>query len=383
MTRHDWQDFQEPLSQLQSQSRFRKLVPRTSDGVLIQQPDGRRLINFGSNDYLGLAMENRGQQRSETCSGAGASALVCGWTRQHEQLAANLAAFEQTESAVLFPSGFAACSGTIATLCREGDLILSDRLNHASLIDGCRLSRAECLVYPHRDVDFIATTLQQKRSQYKRVWIVSEAVFSMDGHVAPLIDLVDVAERFEATMIVDEAHGTGVLGEHLSGACEEFDVKDRIAIRLGTLSKAIGSQGGFVVGPKIISDYLVNHCRPLIFSTALSPLAVDAAAHFFRIRDELKSRRSIVCQHSQRLRAALGRTSDPIETKVPIVPIVVGSDSDAMQLSDLLLQQGFYVPAIRPPTVPEGTSRLRVSLSAAHQSEMLDRLINVLKSRIS
>ncbi|OYP28339.1 aminotransferase class I/II-fold pyridoxal phosphate-dependent enzyme [Rhodopirellula sp. MGV] len=377
MSGKDWQDFEQALGQLHAQSRFRELIPRRWNGIEISDQQGQTLVNFGSNDYLGLAIE--AAATSDVLMGAGASALVCGWTEQHELLANQLARFEQTERAVLFPSGFAACSGTIATLCQEGDLIVSDQLNHASLIDGCRLSRAERVVYPHRDVQFVSELLQRDRQRYRRVWIVTETVFSMDGHVAPLAELVDISERHNAELIVDEAHGTGILGEHMSGACEAFGLKDRIAIRLGTLSKAIGSQGGFVVCPNVIADYLINRCRSLIFSTALSPLAVESALRFFATGAGLLNRRDRVTRLASSLRSQLGLSCSELEMQVPIVPIVIGSDEDAMEMSRRLVEHRLFVPAIRPPTVPEGTARLRVSLSAAHTDEMLSRLVDAVR----
>ena len=207
----------ERLAKLRDECRLRSLVPRVAHGVRIVEADGSELINFGGNDYLGLAAE---RASSPVSTGSQASALVCGWTEIHQRLAETIAEFESTESAVLFPSGFAACSGTIATLAESGDLILSDELNHASLIDGCRLSRAECVVYPHRNVDAVEETLKARRNAFARTWIVTDGVFSMDGHVAPLEPLVALAEKYDAFLIVDEAHGTGVLGETGSGVAK-------------------------------------------------------------------------------------------------------------------------------------------------------------------
>ena len=179
--------------------------------------------------------------------GATASGLVCGWTDRHEKLAEAIAIFEGTEASVVFPTGYAACMGTVATLGRKADLILSDQLNHASLIDGCRLARAEVSVFPHRDVDAVEHVLRKRSSEFRTTWIVTESVFSMDGHVAPLAELCELADRYGAKLIVDEAHGTGVLGETGRGACQALNVDARVPIRIGTLSKAIGAQGGFVL----------------------------------------------------------------------------------------------------------------------------------------
>jgi 8-amino-7-oxononanoate synthase len=389
-----WDDFRQSLQRLREQDRLRRLTPRRIEGVELVEADGRRLINFGSNDYLGLASTfpvgpASSPPRAATGSGepvaprvgpigATASGLVCGWTDHHERLARRLAEFEGTERTVLFPSGYAACSGTLATLAGPQDLILSDQLNHASLIDGCRLSKAQRVIYPHRDVAAVEEQLRQRRSAHRRVWIVTDAVFSMDGHVAPLEGLCRLARQHEATVVVDEAHGTGVLGEQLSGACEALGVKDQVPIRIGTLSKALGSQGGFVACPGVIADVLINRCRSLIFSTALALPAVRAAAAALQGLANLGDRRRRVASHARRLRAAVGLPAEGIEAMVPIVPIEVGRDAAAVAASQRLERLGLFVPAIRPPTVPEGRARLRVSLSAAHSDAMLGRLIDAL-----
>lgn len=367
MSRFDY--LERRLEQLIDQDRLRRLVPRQIDGNELVV-NHSRLQNFGSNDYLGLA--DRSVQAA--AGGSAASALVCGWTNTHQQLAQELAAFESSESAVLFPSGYAACSGTIATLAERGDLILSDELNHASLIDGCRLSRAERVIYPHRDCRFVEKKLSEIRTRFERVWIVTDGVFSMDGHLAPLPQLADIGDRYNATLVVDEAHGTGVLGARGRGVCEWLAVEDRVPIRIGTLSKAIASQGGFVVGPRVVVDYLVNRCRSLIFSTALAPAAVAAARRSLRMIISEPQRREVLQQLSQQVRESLALPAGPTERGVPIIPVVLGSEGKAVDAAHQLIQQGFYVPAIRPPTVPTGTARLRISLSATHDAEIVGRL---------
>ena len=373
------------LRELTTKGRLRELVPRRIDGAWIELADGRRLINFGGNDYLGFASRSS----PGGASGSGASPLVCGWTDSHQRLAETIARFEATEAAVLFPSGFAACSGTIATLAQEGDLIVSDQLNHASLIDGCRLARAKCQIFPHRDCDDLEAKLTRCRTEFHQVWIVTDGVFSMDGHVAPLRRLCEIAQRFDAHLIVDEAHATGVLGATGSGLCEELGVKDRVPIRIGTLSKAIGSQGGFVAAPRVVVDFLINRCRSLIYSTALSPASVAAAAESLEAIRLDPERRLDLQNASRRLRSELGIDVRPPEDRppedrlpesmVPIVPLIVGDDACAVEASIALAESGFYVPAIRPPTVAEGTSRLRISLSAMHDESMVAALTKRLR----
>jgi 8-amino-7-oxononanoate synthase len=386
----DFRDLQTQLDQLGDSQRLRRLVPRRVEGVSLIDADGRRLLNFGGNDYLGLAAEGH---QPHPHAGSGASPLVCGWTEAHQRLADRIADFESTESAVLFPSGFAACSGTIATLPQPADLILSDQLNHASLIDGCRLSRAVCLVYPHRDTQWLERTLNRRRSEFDRVWIVTDGVFSMDGHVAPLDRLCELADRHHACLIVDEAHATGVLGDSGAGTCEAFGVKQRVAIRIGTLSKAIGGQGGFVAGPRVIVDYLINRCRSLIYSTALEPGAVATASNGFDLIRDQPQRRDRVQRLARRVRGELAIETpareggnpalvQSIEASVPIIPIVLGTDRRAVAASQRLAELGLFVPAIRPPTVPHGTARLRVSLSAAHDDPMIDALIAAVRDQL-
>ena len=375
----------EKLNRLRETQSLRLLRPFRHEGRILIDTQQRRLINFGSNDYLGLAQFVA--STTDLRSGAGASALVTGYTTLHDDLCDKLAAFEQSEAAVLFPSGFAACSGVVATLAEENDLLLSDQLNHASLIDGCRLSRATRFVYPHRDAGAVSELLRTHRHKFARAWIVTDGVFGMDGDVAPLNELCSVAERFDAHVIVDEAHATGVLGEDGSGACAEMGVKDKVAIRIGTLSKAIGAHGGFVVGPQVVIDYLVNHCRTLIFSTAASPLTIAAAiAGLDAIQSDPERRlmvRSLAKQLRERLRALSPTCVPPTQiSEVPIVPFIVGSNDRALRISERLYQQGFLVPAIRPPTVPEGTARLRISLTSSHVMEDVDNLLDALRSAV-
>ncbi len=366
------------LARLDARDQLRRLVPRRHDGIFWIDENGRRLINFGSNDYLGLAAS---KTVDAVATGAGASALVSGWTVEHEALATRIAEFESTEAAVLFPSGYAACSGTVAALAGANDVIFSDQFNHASLIDGCRLSRAKCIVYPHRNTDFLTKSLTECRHLFERVWIVTDAVFSMDGNIAPLVELCDISDRFDAALIVDEAHGTGVLGTTGGGLCEALEVKERVPIRIGTLSKAVGTQGGFVAAPRVVIDFLVNRCRPLIFSTSLAPAAVRAADQAIKSFPYQRDIRERVQGHAKRVRRSMSLLTDcEIENGIPIVPYILGDEAATIAASKRLAEAGLYVPAIRPPTVPIGTSRLRISLSAAHDDTMINTLLNALTS---
>ncbi|MBX3438788.1 MAG: 8-amino-7-oxononanoate synthase [Planctomycetaceae bacterium] len=347
--------------------------------------DGRRLINFASNDYLGLAGDERlrqaAQQVLDACgTGAAASALICGRSPWHERLEEKLASFEGTEAALLFPTGYAANVGAIAALVGRGDAVFSDALNHASLIDGCRLSRAEVCVFPHRDVDRLAEQLKQQRGARRRL-IVTDGIFSMDGDPAPLIELAELAERFDAMLLVDEAHATGVLGESGRGTCAHYGVESSHLVRVGTLSKGLGTLGGFVAGSSELIEYLWNRARTQVFSTALPPALCAAALCALEIAQNEPQRRRHVCHLSVQLRRALVNLDVPvpIDGDVPIIPIILGGAERAVRISASLARDGLLVPAIRPPTVPQGTSRLRISLSAAHSPDVVD----VLARRIS
>jgi 8-amino-7-oxononanoate synthase len=342
-----------------------------------------QLINFGSNDYLGLASDPRVIDAATGAAwrfgwGAGASPLVSGWRAAHEELAEAVARFENTEAAVVFPSGFAANCGTIAALVGPGDAVYADRLSHACLIAGAKLSGASLRVFPHNDADRLEATLRREQGRYRRCLIVTEGVFSMDGDLAPLAALVAIAERFGAMLLVDEAHATGVIGPDGRGACSSSGVADRVPIRVGTLSKALGSIGGFVAGSNRLIAHLVNRASTLLFSTALPPAAASAALVALRIAEAEPWRRERACSLADRLRRELSAAYAISESTGPIVPLIVGQPVEALRLAGALSQLGLFVPAIRAPTVPRGTDRLRITVTAAHTDEDIARLIAAL-----
>ncbi len=367
-----------------------------SEGLLrqrrrvVSQPDGwcqienHRLRNFASNDYLNLAHDSRlaeaaRQAIKEAGIGATASALVMGRSAFHEALEQRLAEFEGQESAVLFPTGYAANVGTISALADDRDIIFCDRLNHASLIDGCRLSGARFQVYRHRQLDKLKAAFH-RATGYQRRWIITDSIFSMDGDPAPLADLCDIAERFEARLIVDEAHATGIFGENGRGVAEWQGVEHRIAVRVGTLSKALGALGGFVAGPAVLTDWLWNKARTQVFSTALPPAVCAAACRAVELMEELCDRRQSLLALAHLLRYELTKRGleIPPDCVAPIVPVIVGDAEKAVRTARRLEQAGFLVAAIRPPTVPQGTSRIRITLTAAHTEEDVHRLVSEL-----
>ena len=347
--------------------------------------DGVSLLDFSSNDSLNLAGDPRVTEAAALAtrqfgSGARASALVSGRGPLHAELEQTLAEFEGTEAAILFPSGFAANLGLLNAVMSRGDLVCADRLNHASLIDGCRSSDATFRVYRHNELDRLARVLETTPA--RRKFIVSDGVFSMDGDLAPLSELCDLAERHDAAVLVDEAHGTGVYGEHGRGVSELQGVEDRVAARIGTLSKAIGAIGGFVSGSTDLIEWLWNRGRTQVFSTAIPPSACAAAIAALGIIRAEPARRHTLMQQSAQLRDDLltqgWRLPDAVAG--PIIPVIVGSAAAAVAASERLLQAGCFVPAIRPPTVPQNTARLRISLSCAHQDAEIHRLVTALQS---
>ena len=346
----------------------------------------RRLVNFGSNDYLGLASDPRLAEAAAEAAwihgwGAGASPLVTGWHAPHEALAADLAEFEEVEAVALFPTGFAANLGTIGALVGSSDAVYLDRLNHASLIDGARLSGASVRVFPHRDADRLDAILARERRRFRRVLIATDGVFSMDGDLAPLAELAEIADRHGAMLLIDEAHATGVIGPDGRGSAAACGLDSGSHVRVGTLSKALGSLGGFAAGSARVVRQIVNAARPLIYSTGLPPAAASAAREALRISRVEPWRRARVIGLGDRLRGecrVLGLAV--VDSTGPIVPLTIGDPTATLRLADALLEAGMLVPAIRPPTVPRGTSRLRVSLSASHRDEDLSTLMGALRS---
>jgi len=378
----DWIDGE--LARLDDLGLRRRLSARSGPQAARLVLDGRELTNFGSNDYLGLAADPRlvGAAIEATRQegwGSGASPLVTGRSASHRKLEERLADFEGTEAALVFSSGFAANAGTIAALVGPGDVVFSDSKNHASLLDGCRLSRADVRVYAHGDWQRLETLLA-KGAAYRRRLIVTDSLFSMDGDLAPLKELADLSERSHAMLMIDEAHATGVFGNRGRGVAEELGVEDRVHVRVGTLSKALGCMGGFVAGKRTLIEWLVNRARPYVFSTA-APAAVAAAAiaALDIVRDEPGRRQTLRAQ-ADWLRANLTRQGWHVGPSASqIIPLRVGDPAAAVALGVALRQRGLLVPAIRPPTVPDGESCLRISLTSGHTPEMAAALAGVLQ----
>jgi 8-amino-7-oxononanoate synthase len=341
--------------------------------------DGRTLLNFGANDYLGYAGDVRLTKAASKAAcaegfGAGASPLVSGQSHAHERLERAVAELLGVEAALVFPSGFAANTATIAALVGPRDVIATDSRNHASIIDGCRLSGARVETYPHRDLAALDALLAGAREARRRL-IVTDTLFSMDGTVAPLAGLCDLAHRYAAMLMVDEAHATGVFGGRGSGLVEETATADGVHVRVGTLSKALGAAGGFVAGSGRLIHWLRHRARAWVFSTAHPPAIAAAATRAIALLAEEPWRREDLLARAAEFRARLRHGGlDVAGAEAQIVPVIAGEAQAAVALADRLADAGFFVPAIRPPSVPLGGSLVRVSLSWHHTREHLDRL---------
>jgi 8-amino-7-oxononanoate synthase len=342
--------------------------------------DGRAVVSLCSNNYLGLAthpavVEAAAAAAREYGVGAGASRLISGSMRIHEALEERLAAFKGTAAALLFASGYHANLGVISSLIGPGDIVFSDALNHASLIDGCRLSRATIAVYPHRDVG--ALEHQLRRTTARRRLIVTDSVFSMDGDAAPLADICAVAARYGAMVMVDEAHATGVIGPRGAGLVDTLGLQDQVTVQMGTLGKALGAFGAFVAGSRGLIEFLINHARTFIFTTALPPPVVAAAAAALEVIAREPGRIAALHRNAARLRAGLHQLGfAPLgDADSPIVPVVVGEADTAMAASAALLEHGVFAHGIRPPSVPAGTARIRATVMATHSVADLDQAL--------
>ncbi len=368
------------LSEIDSAGLLRRL--RTLDsaqGPVVRIHD-RELINFSSNDYLGLASSDElkdamieGVRRFG--AGAGASRLVCGNLAPHAQLEEAIANFKGTEAALAFSSGYATAMGVIPALCGKDDTVILDKLSHACLIDAAKLSGATMRVFPHNNIIKLAHLLKivREKSAGARILVVTESIFSMDGDAAPLREIVELCETYDALLLVDEAHAVGVMGTGGRGLIAELGLEKRVPLQMGTLGKALGVSGGYLAASRSIIDLLINKARSLIYSTAPPPAVAFAA---------MKAVGIVQSSHGDELRARLNRNKGILpfidqgqDALATIFPIIIGDEAGAMQTSATLLEQGFLIPAIRYPTVARGSARLRLTLSAAHERGQIERLV--------
>jgi 8-amino-7-oxononanoate synthase len=387
------------LAALREQGLYRELCRVDSPQSSRIEIDGKTFLNFSSNDYLGLAKEPAIKEAAIKAiekfgAGAGASRLICGSLTPHHELDETLANFKGTEAALSFSTGYAAALGTITALLGKDDIIILDKLVHASIVDAARLSGAKLRVFAHNDLDDLEEILKWYRSDERcesqtssgtrltrpsdkrNALIVTESVFSMDGDHAPLREIVALKEKYGAWLMIDEAHATGLYGENRRGLAEELGVSDQIEIQMGTLGKAIGASGGYICGSRLLIDFLVNRARSFIFSTAPVPAAAAAATagiHFIQSNNGVERReqlRQLVLQFN------LKPETQSSKLNSAIIPIIIGDEVEAVEIASRLRDQGIFVPAIRYPTVARGAARLRVTLTATHTTDDLARLTN-------
>jgi len=376
--------FEEHLKKLDDQHLLRRLQTIASATGPTVMLNGREIILLSSNNYLGLATHPTVVKAAIDATrrygaGSGAARLVCGTLTPHESLEATLARFKGTEAALAFAAGYQTNISAIPALIGKDGLIFADRLCHASLIDGCRLSGATFRVYHHRDMNHLEQLLARRRTA-RRTLIVTDGLFSMDGDIAPMKDMAQLAEQYGAALYVDDAHGTGILGRTGRGTLEHCGVESRVPYHMGTLSKAIGSAGGYLVGSASFIAYLVNTCRAFIYTTAPPPASAAAATAAIQVLEQEPERRARLWRNRDRLAQGLIRLGFRLAaSESPILPVIVGDPDQAMNLAQALLSHGVYAPAIRPPTVPPATSRIRFTITADHTNEHIDGALAALE----
>jgi glycine C-acetyltransferase len=372
----------EDLDTLRSEGLFRPLRVLESPQMAEVVIGGRRLINLSSNNYLGLnthprLIEAAVRGATEWGAGSGAVRTIAGTQSIHEQLETRLAAFKRTEAALSFSSGYTVNIGVIGSMLEAGDCVVSDKLNHASIIDGIRLTKADRILFEHADPDDAERALREARDRgYRRVLLVTDGVFSMDGDIAPLPDLVERAERYDAAVMVDDAHGTGVLGRNGRGSTDHFDLHGRVALNIGTLSKAVGVVGGYVAASQTVRDHLIHKARPFLFSSSHPAAVVLACIAAIDVLEQEPALMETLWSNARHFKNGLsGLGFDIGRSQTPITPVMCGEAPQAMALSDSLLERGVFAQAIGFPTVARGQARVRTIVTATHTSAQLDEAL--------
>ena len=373
----------EELKEIRDENLFRTLThieTGQSPEIII---NGKSHILLSSNSYLGLSVDPRVKEAAKLAlekygTGSGGSRLVSGSSDLHRELEEHLARFKNMEAAILFSSGYLANIGTISSLVGEGDIVYSDELNHASIIDGCRLSRTGVRIYRHLDMGHLSSLLESDSETLAKKLIVTDTVFSMDGDLAPLPELTELADNFGAMLMVDEAHATGVLGERGSGATEHFGVESRVPIVMGTLSKATGSLGGYIAGSRELIDFIRNRVRSYIFDTSLPASSLAASIAAIDIIENEPERREHLWRLIKRFKGGLETLGlEILPSDSAVVPVLIGEAGSAVEFARVLRENGVFTPAVRPPSVPYGMSRIRATLMAIHTDEHIDIAVEV------
>ncbi|MDQ3897776.1 MAG: glycine C-acetyltransferase [Actinomycetota bacterium] len=375
------------MAELRRQHLYRALRVMSSAQGPVVEVDGRRVVSLSSNDYLGLTHHPRLRAAAEAAVarfgvGSGAVRTIAGTLSMHEALEAELAEFKGVPAVLTFQSGFTANTGTIPTITGDADLIVSDSLNHASIIDGIRLSKAARKIYPHADVVALREILHEAVAHdppYRLILVVTDGVFSMDGDIAPLPALVEAAEAAGAAVLVDDAHGSGVLGRQGRGTVDHFGLHGRVDIQVGTLSKAVGSLGGYVAGPTALREVLTQRARPFLFSTSHPPAVVAACREAIRVMQEAPELQERLWANTRRFKAELARLGfDTGRSETPITPVMMGNPETAMRFSDRLMDAGIFAQPVVFPTVAVDKARIRTIVTAAHTDDQLDQALEAL-----
>ncbi|MCK9443226.1 MAG: glycine C-acetyltransferase [Tissierellaceae bacterium] len=375
---HELGFLKEKIEELKKDGVYRKLpvleTPNKAEVIL----NGKEVINLSSNNYLGFANHPRLKKAAIEAvenfgAGAGAVRTIIGNMSLHEELEDVLAKFKREEASFVYQSGFNCNAGTIQAVTEAGDIIISDELNHASIIDGTRLSKAARGIYKHSDMDSLESVLKDARKNYRNILIITDGVFSMDGDIAKLPEIVELAEKYEAMTYVDDAHGSGVLGESGRGTVDHFGLHGRVDFTIGTLSKAIGVIGGYVAGSNTMYDWLSHRARPVLFSTSLPPAAIGAIIEAVNMLMESTEYTDKLWDNAKYWKSKIGSLGfDTGHSETPITPVIIGDEAKTMEFSRKLLDNGVFVSGIVFPTVPKGTGRVRCMVTAAHTKEQLD-----------
>ena len=373
----------EAVAQLKRDGLYRTLRELEGEQLARSRFDGREVINLSSNNYLGLTTHPKLREAALQAVralgvGSGSVRTIAGTMELHMELERRIASFKRTEASVVFQSGFAANAGTVAALLGKGDLIVSDELNHASIIDGARLSRADIRVFPHKDVSALERVLDETRDVKRRL-VITDGVFSMDGDIAPLPAIAALARARGAIMMIDDAHASGVLGRAGRGTVDHFGLHGQVDIQVGTLSKAIGVLGGYVCGPRSLIEYLYHRARPFLFSTSHPPAVAAACLAAFDVLEQEPERIERLWSNTRRFKEGLRALAfDTGSSETPITPIFVGEGDLAMRFSDRLFERGVFAQGIGYPTVAKGRARLRTIVTATHSDEDLDSALSIL-----
>lgn len=378
---HELPYLKEKIDQLKTDGVYRKLPIHTDRVGATVQIDGREIVNLSSNNYLGLANHPRMIEKAVEATlkfgvGAGSVRPIIGNTELYEEMERKIAEYKKEEAAFVFQSGYNCNVGTIQAIVEAGDLVISDELNHASIIDGIKLTKADKAIYKHADVEDLERILKERRKDYRNVLIITDGVFSMDGDLAPLPQIVELAEKYDAMTFVDDAHGSGVLGENGRGTVDHFHLHGRVDFIIGTLSKGIGVIGGYVAGKQVMKDWLLHRGRPFLFSTALPPAVVASVIEAFNILNDTTEYTDKLWANAKYFKEKLGKLGfNTGVSETPITPVIIGDEAKSLEFSRELLKEGVMVSAIVFPTVPLGTGRLRCMVNAMHNESHLDKAV--------